>query len=277
MKIGIGIPNCLPATPGSVFTQWAVEAEKAGFSSLSTIGRILFDGHEELIALTACAVVTTTIRLMTTVMIGPARESTLLAKQSATLQAISGGRLTLGLGVGWRRSDFEVTGTDALWENRGDALERQIARLKEVWSDSELGPNPESHPEILLGGAARVALQRAGRLADAFISGPFPREEIVEHFATVDLATGQPKPRKIVPRYFALGKDVKEEMLANVRAYYQAGGEEFVETMQKGVLTTPDQVKKAVQDLETTGADEICFWPQVNSLEQVQRLAQAVF
>lgn len=277
MKIGIGIPNAIPGTDGSVFVEWARRAEQCGFSSLSTIGRIVFDCHEELIALTACAAVTTKIKLATTVMIGPPRESTLLAKQAATLQAISGGRLSLGLGIGWRKSDFDATGTGELWTSRGDQLEEQVKRLREVWADTEIGPDPTTPPEILVGGAAPAALRRAGRIGDAFIAGPFPKEQVIEHFKTLDEASTEKPLRKLTSRYFALGEENREEMLENVRAYYQAGGEEFVETMQGRTLTTPQQVRQAIADMKDTGAEELCFWPQLNHSDQIEKLAEIVF
>ena len=276
MKIGIGIPNAIPNTDGRIWPEWATRAEKRGFSSLSTIGRIVFDGHEELIALAACAAVTEKINLLTTVMIGPARESTLLAKQAASLHSLSGGRLTLGLGVGWRQSDFTATGNDDVWDDRGGALEKQVERLREVWADSEIGPNLNP-PEIMLGGAADVALRRAGRMADAFIAGPFDKETVIEQFKKVDAAAGEKKPRKLTARYFALGEDVRDEMLANVRAYYEAGGEDFVKQMQGGVLTTPEQVRQAIEDMNSTRAEELCFWPQLNHLDQIDKLADIVF
>jgi hypothetical protein len=65
--------------------------------------------------------------------------------------------------------------------------------------------------------------------------------------------------------------------LENVRAYYAEGGEDFVKMMQEGVLRSADDVKQAVEDMRATGADELCFWPQVNHLDQVDRLADIVF
>jgi alkanesulfonate monooxygenase SsuD/methylene tetrahydromethanopterin reductase-like flavin-dependent oxidoreductase (luciferase family) len=261
MKIGIGIPNCLPQTDGTIFVPWAQKAEEHGFSSLSTIGRIVFDGYEELIVLSAAAAVTRKIRLMTTVMIGPPRETVMLAKQAASLHQISAGRLTLGLGIGWRSDDFEVVGRGGDWSRRGELLDQQVARLREIWSGREIGPCSNDHPEILLGGAATAALQRAGRLADAFIAGPFSPEETRQHFAIVDAAAGPKKPRRVCSRYFALGDDVTQAMESNARAYYKAGGEDFVQTMMGGILRTPEDIRRAVVDLEATGADELCFWP----------------
>ena len=275
MKIGIGLPTAIPHTDGSLWVPWAQQAEELGFTSLSTIGRTVFDSHEELIVLAAAAAVTQKIRLSTTVMIGPPREAVLLAKQAATLNNLSGGRLTLGLGVGWRPDDFEVTGHGSDWKRRGELLDELVQKLREVWTGGQIGPDAKGGPEILLGGAAPAALERAGKLADAFIAGPFPVDQINQHFAAVDAAAGARKPRKMVSRYFALG-DVQEQLEKNVRAYYIAGGEDFVKGTLEGVLRTPEQIKAAVAELETTGADELCLWPQIASLDQVKLLSQAL-
>src|SRR5262245_28562178 len=147
LKIAIGLPNAIPRTHGAHLIEWARRAEAAGFSSLGTIGRIVFDCHEELIALAAAAGATQRIGLATTVMVGPVHEPVHLAKQAATLDAVSGGRFTLGLGVGWRDDDFVATGTD--FRRRGERLEEQIAILRRVWSGEPLservgpvGPRP---------------------------------------------------------------------------------------------------------------------------------------
>ncbi|MFN8607017.1 MAG: LLM class flavin-dependent oxidoreductase [Vulcanimicrobiota bacterium] len=275
MKIGIGLPTAIPHVDGSLWTAWAQQAEQLGFSSLSTIGRTVFDSHEELIVLAACAAVTQKIRLVTTVMISPPRENVLLAKQAATLNNLSANRLTLGLGIGWRPDDFEVTGHGADWRRRGQLLELQIARLREIWSGGQIGPDARGGPEILLGGAAAGALERAGKLADAFIAGPFPVGQVREQFATVDAAAGDRKPRKLTSRYFALG-DVQQQLERNVHAYYIAGGPDFVSNTLRGVLRTPEQIQAAVAEMASTGADELCLWPQVADLEQVKLLAQAL-
>lgn len=275
MKIGIGLPTAIPHTDGSLWAPWAQQAEELGFTSLSTIGRTVFDSHEELVVLSAAAAVTKKIRLMTTVMIGPPRENVLLAKQAATLNNLSDGRLTLGLGVGWREDDFEITGRGADWKRRGELLEEQVGRLRQVWQGSQVGPDAKGGAEILLGGAAPAALERAGKLADAFIAGPFSVDQIKQHFAAVDAAAGPRKPRKLVSRYFALG-DVQDQLEKNVHAYYIAGGPDFVKNTLAGVLRTREQIQASIAELATTGADELCLWPQIATLDQVKLLSEAV-
>lgn len=200
-------------------------------------------------------------------------------KEAATLNNLSGNRLTLGLGIGAgpRLDDFEVTGHAADWSRRGEILEEQVAKLREVWSAGQIGPDPKGGPqEILLGGAAPGALQRAGKLADAFIAGPFPVDQVREHFAGRGRRRRRAKkPRKLTSRYFALG-DVEEQLRQNVHAYYIAGGPEFVESTLKAVLRNPEQIKAAVAELASTGADELCLWPQIADLGQIQLLHEAL-
>src|ERR1043165_22692 len=106
MDIGIGLPNTIPGTEGRTLVGWARRAEERGFSSLATIDRIAYPNYESLIALAAAAAVTERIGPKTNVLLGPTRNPVLLAKEAASVDHISGGRLTLGLAVGARADDF---------------------------------------------------------------------------------------------------------------------------------------------------------------------------
>jgi alkanesulfonate monooxygenase SsuD/methylene tetrahydromethanopterin reductase-like flavin-dependent oxidoreductase (luciferase family) len=106
MKIGIGLPANVPGAQRPDILDWAQKADAGPFSSLGIIDRMVYPNWEPLIALAGAAAVTNRIRLMTSVLIGPARDTALLAKQAASLDVLSNGRFTLGLGVGHREDDY---------------------------------------------------------------------------------------------------------------------------------------------------------------------------
>src|SRR5256714_9576077 len=172
MEIGIGLPNAVRGVDRAGTVEWARRAGQAGFSSLGTIGRVAFPNYESLIALASAAAVTERIRLVTDILISPLRNTAMLAKQAATLDGISNGRLLLGLAVGGRPDDFEAAGVD--FSHRGRIFERQLEELVEFWKGKGgVGPAPVSgeRPPILIGGSADIAFSRAAKYADGWTPG----------------------------------------------------------------------------------------------------------
>lgn len=100
MDIAIGMPNVIHDVDGPTFPSWARRAEERGFSSVATIGRLVWPGYDELVALTAAAAVTERIGLLTNVLLAPLCDTPHLAKATASVDRVSRGRLTLGVGVG---------------------------------------------------------------------------------------------------------------------------------------------------------------------------------
>jgi alkanesulfonate monooxygenase SsuD/methylene tetrahydromethanopterin reductase-like flavin-dependent oxidoreductase (luciferase family) len=265
---------------------WASRAEQAGFSTLGTIGRVVYPNYEELIALTAAAAVTSRIRLTTSVLLAPLYTNyVLFAKQAASLDRISGGRLVLGLGLGGRDDDFTASGVPT--SGRGQRLEEQIGVMKRVWSGEKLGmaggvgPEPvrPGGPEIILGGQTEASFRRAARLADGWIMGGGTPDMFAQAAAAVDGAwqeagrTG--KPRKLSLAYFALGPDARALADSYLLDYYAFLGD-FAGQVAASAAISPEMVRSYVAAFESAGCDELIFIPTASTLDQVELLGEAV-
>ncbi|HXQ55317.1 MAG TPA: LLM class flavin-dependent oxidoreductase, partial [Actinomycetes bacterium] len=118
MEVGVGLPTTTPGADGRCVLEWARRAEDGPFASLGVLDRMVYPSVEPFAALSAAAAVTSRVRLVTMVVIGPLRNTVLLAKQAASLDLLSGGRLTLGLAIGARADDYEVMGVDRAGRGR---------------------------------------------------------------------------------------------------------------------------------------------------------------
>ena len=285
VKIGIGLPTTIVGVTGDVLVEWARRADACGFSSLGLIDRIAYPNYEVMTTLGAVAAVTRTIRLMPAVLLGPTRSTGLLAKQAATVDALSNGRLTLGLGIGARTDDYAATG--AGYRDRGRRFEEQLATLKRLWrgepfSDEvgTIGPAPvqPGGPELLIGAFSPSALARVGRWADGYI-GARPPGEMVETYRLVEdgwRAAGRSgRPRFVAQGSFALGPASAERGAANVRAYY-AYWPERAEVIVRTLLTTPEAIRDYVRACEDIGADEVSLNATIAELDQIQLLREAI-
>ena len=136
MEIGIGLPATIPGVKGQLVLDWARRADAGPFSSLGVLDRIVFPNYEPLATLAAAAAVTQRVRLMTTVLLTTLRNAGVLAKEAATIDVLSNGRRTLGLGIGAREDDFRAA--PAPFRNRGKHFEEELALMKRIWSGEPL-------------------------------------------------------------------------------------------------------------------------------------------
>lgn len=276
MDIGIGLPNAVRGVDRRGTVEWARRAEEAGFSSLGTIDRIVFPSYESLISLAAAAAVTERIKLVTDILIAPLRANTaLFAKQTATLDHLSEGRLVLGLAVGGREDDFEISGVD--FSKRGRIFDRQLEELASLWGTDRV--TPASRPGLLIGGRSDAALRRAARHGDGWTFGGGTPEAFAENRAKVRdawAAEGRDdEPRTMALFYFALGDRAEEHAREDLLDYYNLLGD-YAEQLVAAAAKDEATVKQYLSAFEAAGADEVICFPTSTDPEQVDMLARAV-
>lgn len=278
MDVSIGLPNTVPGTRGGELTEWARRAEGRGFSSLGTIDRLLYANYEPLTALAAAAAVTERIGLVTAVVLGPLRaNAAVLAKQALSVQALSGGRLTLGIGLGGREDDFEFAGIPL--GHRGEELERMLVRMKEVWADDRVGPAADSPPTLIVGGGVEASFARAARHGEGWIAGGMPPDQFAAAAEKVKAAWSaagrEGSPRLMGLAYFSLGEDAERNANAYLTDYYAWLGEETAGYIASSAAKDAETVRSYLAAFEQAGCDELILFPSASDPAQVDLLADA--
>jgi alkanesulfonate monooxygenase SsuD/methylene tetrahydromethanopterin reductase-like flavin-dependent oxidoreductase (luciferase family) len=280
VNIGLGLPIGDPST----LLTWARRADAGPFSSLGLLDRLVYDNPEPLVTLAAVAGATARIRIQTEVLLAPLHEPALLAKQTATLDRLSGGRFTLGIGVGGRDDDYRAAGVDI--HRRGRRLDEQLATLRRVWAGGPyrpgvgpIGPAPArpGGPELLFGGFAPPALARVGRWGDGFLGAALPPTALDRMFRRVEGywrdAGRTGRPRLLAQVNVALGPD---HLIAAARSaifdYYAPAP--YAAAARDGLLTTPDAIRAAVDGYAGIGADEVMLYCWATDPDQVDRLSE---
>jgi alkanesulfonate monooxygenase SsuD/methylene tetrahydromethanopterin reductase-like flavin-dependent oxidoreductase (luciferase family) len=147
MEVGIGLPNTIRGIDGTMIVEWAQRADATGFSSLATIDRVAFPSYESMVTLAAAAGATERVRLFPNVLVTPTRDPVMLAKQSASLDQLSGGRLVLGVGLGGRDDDYMVLGRDP--RRRGRAFDEMLPLMHSVWAgEPPTGTDQPASPRV---------------------------------------------------------------------------------------------------------------------------------
>jgi len=280
MDVGIGLPATIPGVSGQQIIEWARRAEGRGFSTLGTIDRVVYGNDEPLVTLAAAAAVTGTIKLATTVLLAPLRaNAALLAKQAASVDHISNGRLVLGIAVGGREDDYDVSGVD--FHTRGRRFDEQLETFARVWSgEAGVGPAPpRGRPTVLIGGQADAAFRRAARHGDGWIMGGGAPDQFREGKAKLEAAwedagrDGAPRTASLA--YFALGDGAEQAADSYLHDYYGFLGE-IADMIASSAATDAETVRQYVAGFTEAGCDELILFPCSPDPEQVDLLADAL-
>lgn len=294
-NIGFCMVNPAPEIhPGHV-VQVARKCEEIGVHSMWALDRVVYDNLEPLTLLAAAAAVTSKIRLGTSVLLAALRPPAALAKTVATLDFLSNGRVTLGIGFGSRQNDF--TSVASPWEHRGSRAEELIAVMKRLWSGESVthngkffqldnvavGPRPvqKPHPPIWTGGSSEIALKRAARMADGYICGSsaipqFPA--IWEKLAGYAKAAGR-DPNKIAKAgltFMAIDNDRQKAVdacAAYLKRYYGAVRLDIEKTF---VVGPPAACAEKIRAAFSNGLDTLILGGAIADLRQLDLLGEKV-
>jgi alkanesulfonate monooxygenase SsuD/methylene tetrahydromethanopterin reductase-like flavin-dependent oxidoreductase (luciferase family) len=288
MRIGITLPNTTPGTNGPLVLDWARRAEERGFAFVSTFGRVPYPSYDSLTALAAVGAATTRIGLLTNLLLAPTYPDAVLAKTTATVAQLSGDRLTLGMGVGARESDYRACHRD--FGDRGAAFDRQLEYLQQAWRGAavEEGDSPDEwravtppgNPvPVLIGGHSERAVRRTARWGAGWTGaggGPRQAEPTVRDVLKAWRQAGRVgEPRLLGTAYACTDARFADESDANIRQYYAFAGDR-VDTIAGSVVRSPRRIRGIVDEFATAGVNEVTFSPTVARLDEVDRLADVV-
>lgn len=284
MKIGIGLPNHIAGVSGSQVVECARRAEQRGFDAVTTIDRLVYPSLDSVTTLALAAGATSNVSLVTNILLAPLYPPVLLAKQLATLSDASGGRLTIGVGVGARPDDYEAAGVE--FGSRGAILDDAARTWRQVWTgrpvDGETGlcPAPVTIP-VLFGGKTKPALRRVITVGDGWAGGAVRDYETQASFSGRIRAGWQEAGRVGSPYMqtsvnFAIGDEaVTDAGRRNLGRYY-GNKPDYAALNVADMLSSPQDARDTVAAYRDLGFDRLLFHPAVASLDQVDRLADAV-
>jgi len=269
MQFGVSLPNFSRLGTRDVVVDLAQQAEALGYDSIWTTDHVMMAkgqdqpyGHvlEALTTLTYLAPLAQRVRLGISVLVLPQRSPVVVAKEIATLDVLSGGRLILGLGAGWNEREFQLLGTT--FHDRGRRLNEYISMFRELWtspdprfegqfvqfSDVLFSPRPlqPNGPPIWIGGGSRAALRRAATLADGWQSTGIGPERYAESMRQIrEMANGRqvigslristavgralPETRGASGQVMATLRGSREQVIDRIREY-EAGGMTYLVT-----------------------------------------------
>jgi alkanesulfonate monooxygenase SsuD/methylene tetrahydromethanopterin reductase-like flavin-dependent oxidoreductase (luciferase family) len=287
VDIGIGLPSTVPDTKGTTQVEWARRAEKRGFSALATLDRVVYPSYDSLTTLAAAAGATTRIGLLTNILLAPVYPPALLAKATASVDQLSGGRFTLGLAPGGRPDDYAAAGRD--FHTRGRDFDAELDLLHRAWRGEAIPPNGKpiaptpvnnGRVPVLIGGTSDKTMRRVVEWGAGVTIGGAGAEQAAQLVGRVrdawQAAGRDGKPRLVALSYFSIGADAESDSRAYLLDYYEFLGD-YAGMVANGALRSETAIRDAVRAFEDAGITELYLDPTTASLDQIDRLADVVF
>jgi probable F420-dependent oxidoreductase len=284
MRIGVVFPQTEIGADAGAVRAYAEHVEGLGFTHLLAYDHVVgadpnvhagWDGpydlhntfHEPLVTFGYLAAVTTSLELVTGILILPQRQTVLVAKQAAEVDLLSGGRLRLGIGLGWNAVEYEALGED--FSNRGKRSEEQVDLMRTLWTEQTvtyhgtyhqvtgagLAPLPIQRPiPVWFGASSPRARRRAGRLGDGWFPmvGPGPKlEQALQEVAQAAREVGR-DPAEIAMEGRVSWNGNADDLAAGLRVWADAGASHVsINTMGAGLASVDDHLRALTSAAET--------------------------
>jgi alkanesulfonate monooxygenase SsuD/methylene tetrahydromethanopterin reductase-like flavin-dependent oxidoreductase (luciferase family) len=290
MKIGVCMPYMTRDYDRDRILTWARKIDQGPFDSLSCGERMTGHTFEMNTILSAAAAVTERVRIISSLYVLPMRSAVMTAKEAASLDVISNGRVSVTVGVGGRENDYRAVG--APFTHRHQKLDDQVAEMKRVWRGEqifegadEVGPvSPQGANIPLYAGAmGPKGIARAAKWADGIYGCSMPGDR-EGHQQIFDIAkdawkaegrTG--KPYLMGSFWYSLAPDAETELKSYVHAYMKYMGEDIAGYMANSMTRhTPAAILEAIENVRAAGADELLLVPATAHYNEVDKLAEIV-
>ena len=276
MRIGAVFPQTEIGDDPSVIREYARAVEELGYTHILAYDHVLGAGlasrpgwrgpyssetlfHEPLTLFAYLAAITQRVELVTGVIILPQRQTALLAKQAAEVDVLSGGRMRLGIGVGWNPVEYQALNED--FSTRGARSEEQISVLRALWTqptvtfhgrwhhieDAGIKPLPIQRPiPIWIGGSAQATLKRVGRMGDGWFPQMDPDERAaatIQQLREYTREAGREESAVGIEARLSIGQVPEDEWAAYAAAWQALGATHLgVNTMNAGLTSPQDHV-----------------------------------
>ena len=291
VKIGICLPYMKAGLSREDYFKWFQRVDDGPFHSISCGERVHGPTYDMRVVLAAAAAVTCRVEITPTLYVLPMHSAARVAKEVATLDILSGGRVNkIAVGYGGREKDYQAMG--ATFKGRYGRMDRQVEEIRKVWSQQEIvsgggpiGPPPTQPegPKILAGAMGPKSIARCAQWADGLYawSGNGEAEELGRTFAMADeaweRAEREVKPYRLGGCWYTLADDGQQKLYDYVYEYLAIAGDEIATMMAESVhRSSADSVAEALDNAEAAGAEELFMVPATADIVEVDRLSEII-
>lgn len=287
MKIGWSLPTMMSGVDRATMLEWCRRIEDDGYSTIGFGERIAYHNLELFSVLAAAAAVTERVRIMSSIVVLPMHSEAFVAKQSATLDVLSGGRYTLGVGVGGRNEDYRALGRS--FDRRFERLDNQVGRIRSIWSQEPpepgldpIGPRPvQPAIPILSGAMGPRSIARSAKWADGIAGFEMdPSRDALERSVTAMTrawtdAGRNEAPYKMTSFWFSLGDDAEAQLRSYAAGYLSVFGAELSGALADACTASGGPaILEALEHARDLGFDEIQLVPTTTDIAELDRMSE---